>query len=254
MVYANGGEFMSDLWTTTAIGFLVGVLGTGLGGAFGFFIKNPSRRFLSGIIGLSGGIMLSTVAFELIPEALDISGVVNASIGVGLGAILSAILDNILETSTKLKLSAKQGYLKTGILLGLSIAMHNFPEGLAIGSGFMAESSLGISLAIVIALHNVPEGIAMVVPMKIGGYGALKAFMLTLLVGAPMGLGAYFGVLIGELAYSFIGICLAFAGGTMLYITIGELVPKGKELDSGWISTMCAVIGFILGIIISKRV
>lgn len=244
---------MSHLVSTTVIGFIVGVLGTGLGGAFSFFIKNPSRRFLSSIIGLSGGIMLAIVAFELLPEAFDIAGVTNTAIGLGIGAITSAFLDNLIDQSTKTRLSEKQGYLKTGILLGLGIALHNFPEGLAIGSGFMAESSLGISLAIVIALHNVPEGIAMVVPMKIGGYGALKAFLLTLLVGAPMGLGAYFGVLIGEMAYGLIGICLAFAGGTMLYITIGELIPKGKELDKGNISTIFATIGFILGIIISKR-
>lgn len=244
---------MSDIFRTTFIGFAVGVLGTGLGGAFAFFINQPSKKFLSAIIGLSGGIMLSTVAFELLPEALEISGVIGASLGLFMGAIASAVLDHLLENSTRTKLNPKQGYLKTGILLGLSIAMHNFPEGLAIGSGFMAEASLGISLAIVIALHNVPEGIAMVVPMKIGGYRAAKAFLLTLLAGAPMGFGAYFGVLIGELAYSLIGISLAFAGGTMLYITIGELVPKGKELDQGWISTISSILGFILGVIISKR-
>lgn len=243
---------MSHLVSTTFIGFLVGVVGTGLGGAFGFLLKRPSKSFLSSIIGLSGGIMLSIVAFDLIPEAFEISGVGITALGVGLGAIVSAVLDMVMDTMMETAKSEKQSYLKTGILLGLSIALHNFPEGLAIGSGFVAETSLGFSLAIVIALHNVPEGIAMVVPMKIGGYGALRAFIYSLLVGAPMGLGAYFGVLIGEVAYSLIGVCLAFAGGTMLYITIGELVPKGKELHKGQISTMFVVLGFILGIIISK--
>ncbi len=243
---------MSYLVRTTLIGFMVGVIGTGLGGAFGFFIKKPSNRFLSSIIGLSGGVMLATVTFDLLPEAFNIAGEISTVIGLGLGALASAILDNIVMQSTETKLSIKQGFLKTGFLLGVSIALHNFPEGLAIGSGFMAESSLGISLAIVIALHNVPEGIAMVVPMKVGGYGALKAFLFALLVGTPMGFGAYFGVLIGEVAYSLIGFSLAFAGGTMLYITIGELIPKGQELNKGRISTMFAVFGFMIGIIVSK--
>lgn len=243
---------MSELFKVTLIGFLVGVLGTGLGGAFGFIIRKPSNRFLSVIIGLSSGIMLSTVTFELLPEAFEIAGMLKATIGIIMGALVSAVADDFIAFFTKTQLSGKQGYLKTGILLGVSIAIHNFPEGLAIGSGFMAGSGLGISLAIVIALHNVPEGIAMAVPMQIGGYGALKAFLLTLLVGVPMGVGAYFGALIGEVAYTLIGICLAFAGGTMLYITIGELIPKGKELNKGRISTIFAVLGFILGIIISK--
>lgn len=249
---------MSYLFRTTLIGFLVGVVGTGLGGTFGFFIKKPSNRFLSSIIGLAGGIMLATVTFDLLPEAFTISGEINTIIGLGLGAFTSAVLDNIIMISTERKISLKdktshkKGFLKTGLLLGVSIALHNFPEGLAIGSGFMVEGGLGISLAIVIAIHNIPEGIAMVVPMKIGGYGALKAFLLALLVGTPMGIGAYFGVIIGEMAYNLIGFSLAFAGGTMLYITIGELLPKGQELNKGRISTFFAVLGFIIGIIVSK--
>ena len=61
--------------------------------------------------------------------------------------------------------------IKTGILVGIGLALHNFPEGLAIGSGFSASPSLGLSLALVIAFHDIPEGISMAVPMKAGRDG-----------------------------------------------------------------------------------
>ncbi len=48
--------------------------------------------------------------------------------------------------------------LKTGIIVSIGLALHNFPEGLAIGSGFGASLSLGYSLAIAICLHDIPEG------------------------------------------------------------------------------------------------
>lgn len=243
---------LDSLMKTTLIGFSVGIIGTGLGGLMAFVLNKPSKKILSGIIGLSGGLMLAIVAFELLPEAYLIGGVVGVTIGLSLGALLAALLDGYISNLSYLRNKKSHSYIKTGILLGIGIAMHNFPEGLAIGSGYVAEAKLGFGLAIVIALHNMPEGVAMVTPMRVGGYSKVKAFLLTMIAGAPMGLGAYFGALMGEISYSLIGICLAFAGGTMLYITLGELIPKGKELDNGKISTVTAIIGFVLGVLISK--
>lgn len=47
--------------------------------------------------------------------------------------------------------------LKTGMAVGIGLALHNFPEGLAIGSGFGASIKLGYSLAVAILLHDIPE-------------------------------------------------------------------------------------------------
>lgn len=244
---------MNSLLRTTLIGFFVGIIGTGVGGSISFLLNNPSKKFLSAIIGISSGLMIAIVTFELLPEAFMLGGVLSTVGGLGVGAFIASFLDSFISRLSYIAKRERKGYIKTGILLGIGIALHNFPEGLAIGSGFVAQQRLGIGLAIVIALHNMPEGVAMVTPMRVGGYSKSKAFLLTLLAGAPMGFGAYFGALIGSYAYGLIGLCLAFAGGTMLYITFGELLPKGKELDGGRISTYFAILGFMLGILISKR-
>lgn len=244
---------MNDLLRTTLIGLFVGIIGTGVGGSMAFVLRNPSQRFLSGIIGLSSGLMIAIVTFELLPEAFMLGGTTTTVIALGVGAFVASALDGLISKVTRRGKNGGKGYVKTGILLGVGIALHNFPEGLAIGSGFVAQQKLGVGLAIVIALHNMPEGLAMVTPMRVGGYSRMKAFLLTLLAGAPMGLGAYFGALIGKFAFGFIGVCLAFAGGTMLYITFGELLPKGKELHRGRTSTYFAILGFMLGILITKR-
>ncbi|MCC5909676.1 MAG: ZIP family metal transporter [Clostridiaceae bacterium] len=217
-----------------------------------FVLKNPTKRFLSAIIGMSSGLMVAIVTFELIPEAFMVGGVIPTAIGIAAGACLASYLDVFITHIHKKRFNGKTGYIKTAILLGVGIALHNFPEGLAIGSGFVAEARLGIGLAVVIALHNMPEGLAMVTPMRVGGYSRWKAFLLTLLAGAPMGFGAFIGALVGNFAYGFIGVCLAFAGGTMLYITFGELIPRAQDLHRGRISTVFAILGFIFGMMISK--
>lgn len=243
---------MSTLLQTTLIGFSVGIIGTGLGGTMAFVLEHPTKKFLSGIIGISSGLMIAIVTFELIPEAFMLGGVWGTALGIALGTITASFLDSFVTNTFFRRAGSQSSYIKTSLLLGLGIAMHNFPEGLAIGSGFVAQERLGFGLAIVIALHNMPEGIAMVTPLRVGGYSKMKAFLLTLLAGAPMGIGAYFGGLIGAISYELIGICLAFAGGTMLYITFGELIPRSKALHDSRATTVFSVIGFIVGMLVSK--
>lgn len=85
-----------DLRTTIIIGILVGVLGTGFGGALTFFIKSDSRK-MSSILGFSGGIMLVAVFMELVPEAIKIAGLVNTIIGIIIGIIFLFTLDLIMN-------------------------------------------------------------------------------------------------------------------------------------------------------------
>jgi len=122
-----------------------------------------------------------------------------------------------------------------------------------VGSGFAASDYLGLGLAIVIGLHDMPEGVAMAAPLKMGGINRLKILFYTVLAGIPMGLGAFVGELLGEISHTFICLCLSFAGGAMLYITCGELMPKTQNIYKGRISTIGMIIGIMCGIIISTN-
>jgi len=138
--------------------------------------------------------------------------------------------------------------LKTGIIVSIGLAIHNFPEGLAIGSGFEASMRLGIGLAIAICLHDIPEGISMAVPMKNGGMSKTKVIFYVILSGITTGVGAFFGAIIGSISQTVIAVCLSFAAGAMLYIVSGELIPESNKLYNGRMSAIGNMIGFIIGI------
>ena len=137
--------------------------------------------------------------------------------------------------------------LKTGIIVSIGLAIHNIPEGLAIGSGFDASIKLGYSLAIAICFHDIPEGISMALPMRNGGMKIYKIMLYVILSGLATGVGALVGSIIGKISKQVIGFCLSFAAGAMLYIVSGELIPESNNLYKGRFSSLGNILGFILG-------
>ena len=242
---------MEHLIKTTLLGLFFGTFGTTLGGFIGILFKRNSNKFLSFILSVASGLMTAIVCFELIPEAINISNVMVVLCGIILGIMLMIFCDIIVEKKfNKMKINDKKGnLLKTGIIVSIGLAIHNFPEGLAIGSGFEASVTLGYSLAIAIAFHDVPEGISMAVPMKNGGMNPVRVIFYVVLSGVTTGVGAFFGALIGGISQQIIALCLAFAAGAMLYIVSGELMPESNELYKGKLPAIGNVIGFVLGML-----
>lgn len=155
-------------------------------------------------------------------------------------------------TNKESKAKSTNSLLKTGIIVSIGLALHNFPEGLAIGSGFGASLKLGYSLALAILLHDIPEGVSMAVPMKNGGMKRRKVIFYVILSGVTTGIGAFFGALVGTISQEIIAICLSFAAGAMLYIVSGELIPESNKLYRGRIASIGNILGFILGILAVK--
>ena len=210
-----------EILKTTILGLFFGKFGTTLGGIIGVVIKKHSNKFLSFILAFASGLMMSVICFDLLPEALGISNIVNVIIGTIIGIVSMIFCDILVEkkfiVNSKTK-GMENNLLKTGIIVSIGLAIHNFPEGLAIGSGFEASLKLGLSLAIAICLHDIPEGISMAVPMKNGGMKISKVIFYVILSGITTGIGAFFGAIIGSISQVVISICLSFAAGAMLYI------------------------------------
>ncbi len=259
---------MDNLIISTVVGSLAGVIGTGLGGVIAYFLNNPSKRWLSTLLSISAGLMLGVVCFDLLPRSFELGSFGVGLIGTIIGVIIMALLQEILSRrgekragkllekhiDKRVVRSSSKSLSQTGILIGIGIALHNFPEGLAIGVGFTSFQSFGLGLSLIIALHDIPEGIAMAVPMRMGGTQPGRVVLAALLAGVPTGIGALIGNVLGEISIGFIGVCLGFAGGAMLYITCSELIPESRDLYKGRISGVGLMFGILLGIILSKTI
>lgn len=250
--YSIRGIIVDYLLKVTLIGLISGITGTGIGGLMAFMTNRISNRTLGLVLEFSAGLMTAVVCFELIPEAIRSGSIVLTFCGLLIG-VLSILLieDYITRTGVLKRHHGDTKLLQTGILTAIGIALHNFPEGFAVGSGFEASVTLGITLTAIIMIHDIPEGIAMAVPMRAGGYSRIRAFTYTLLSGVPMGFGAFLGAALGGISIKFISVCLGFAGGAMLYIIYGELVPQSKRIYHGRLPTLGNIAGIICGILIT---
>lgn len=234
---------MMDIYLITLYGFIIGIVGTGLGGLASLFIKGNNKT-MSFLLGLTGGFMLFIVTFQLLPESFALGGLTSTVIGVLLGVFLVTTVASFIENKTI------HPNMKGSLILGISIAAHNFPEGLALGSSFLTLSSLGPALSIAMLLHNIPEGLSMAIPLKINKVSAKKIVFYTILTGCPTGIGAFIGVYAGSISNLFISLCLSFAAGAMLYIICDEILPNAKICHKGKASSIGVIIGFLIGMLI----
>lgn len=234
---------MKDILTITLYGLLVGIIGTGLGGVFSIFLGKDKKIF-SFLLGITSGFMMFIVTFHLIPESFMLGGPLVTIISIIFGVLF------VIFIQSSLKFLNRSATVISGLVLGISIAVHNFPEGLALGSSFFSLRELGFTLSLAMLLHNIPEGLAIAIPLKSKGVSPIKIILFTALTGIPTGIGALLGGSLGMFSTILISICLAFAGGTMLYIIADEIIPEGKRLYSGKLSSLGVTAGFILGIIL----
>ena len=242
-------EFMI---TVTLIGLIAGVVGTGSGGLVSYLLRHPTTNFLSAILGFSAGVMLVVVFLELLQEAFAIGNFLYGVLGLILGIVILWLLDVYFPHRHHFSGECRQSrFRKVGVLLGVGIALHNIPEGLAIGAGYVSSESLGLGLALIMTIQNIPEGLAMATAMCIGGVRNGKVVLATALAGLPMGLGALAGALLGSISSLFLSISLGFAAGAMLYIVCDELIPDAHTLSSGHSATLGIVVGVVVGIFLT---
>jgi len=234
------------IWGVLA-GFIAGTAPV-LGALPALWVKKISQRSLDVMLGFGAGVMLAATSVSLVIPAIEIGGIAVASGGLLLGAIFVHLLDRVIpHKHFVIGSEGPSAKLRKFWLFVFAIAIHNFPEGLAIGVGFgSGEIGMATALAIGIILHNLPEGLIIFLPFVAMGVGKKRALAYTALTGVVEFLGALIGLFLVIIVEPLIPWGLAFAGGAMLFVVSDEIIPESHRYGHERPATFGLIIGFLL--------
>ena len=250
-----------------AISVFIPFLGTTLGSAMVFFMKNKMNKKVEKLLlGFASGVMIAASIWSLLIPAIEMTeeqqkiAWIPAAIGFLLGMAFLLVLDSViphlhLDTEKPEGIKAK---LKKSTMLVFAVTLHNIPEGMAVGvvlAGAMV-GNVGISLAgaaslaIGIAIQNFPEGAIISMPLKSEGMSKVKAFAYGALSGIVEPIAAVITILLTNIIVPILPYLLAFAAGAMIYVVVGELIPESQAGDHSNIGTVGVAIGFVIMMIL----
>ena len=250
-----------------AIGLLIPFLGTTLGSAMVFLMKNKmNTKVQKLLLGFASGVMIAASIWSLITPSIEMAeeqGIVSwipAAIGFLFGIIFLLVLDSIIP---HLHLNSKKpegikAKLKNTTMMVLAVTLHNIPEGMAVGvvfAGVLAQNTTitlagAFALSIGIAIQNFPEGAIISMPLKNEGMSKPKAFLYGTLSGIVEPIGAIITILLTGIVTPILPYLLSFAAGAMIYVVVEELIPESQAGEHSNIGTIGVAIGFVIMMIL----
>ena len=247
-------------------GILLPFLGTSLGAAMVFFLKDSISKNLQRILtGFAAGVMVAASFWSLLQPALEGSehmgklSFVPAAVGflIGMGFLL--LLDELtphmhLDSTVE---GPRSGMRRTTKLI-LAVTLHNIPEGMAVGvvyAGWLAgDSGLtaagALALALGIAIQNFPEGAIVSMPLRAEGMSKSRTFLYGMLSGIVEPIASILTIIASAFITGLLPYFLSFAAGAMMYVVVEELIPEMSEEPHSNLGPVAFAFGFVLMMIL----
>jgi ZIP family zinc transporter len=240
------------------LGFILSVIAgfsTMLGVLAVIYNRSLSTTYLSAMLGVSAGVMVSLSLIELVPTAVEELGNVVAFSIFFISLIIYYVVEiyiTKLEQRNNTTYTAHKKLYRIGIAATLALLIHNIPEGIITLTGTLVEEEYGIMLALAIMIHNIPEGVVIAVPM----FRASDSKSKTVKFGLVASIAEPFGAIIAIVFLSFfqqnivIYASLAFVAGIMVGLSVVDILPAANEFGR----PHQTFFGFFIGLIIVSGV
>lgn len=258
IAWVHGGTRLDMPMGQALAGSAVAALATALGALPALFVRRISARWEAIMLGFGAGVMVAAASFSLILPGIDAgtgilgskpAGVLIVATGLLLGAICLLFADKLVphEHPAAGRHGPQWMHLRRVWLLVFAMALHNFPEGMAIGVGFAGgDPSVGIPLAAAIAIQDIPEGLVVAVALRTVAYSPWQATIAAALTGLAEPLGAIVGVALSSSFAPFYPLGMGFAAGAMIWVVSHEIIPETHRKGHEQAATLGLIGGFIV--------
>ncbi|WP_428247549.1 ZIP family metal transporter [Ferrovibrio sp.] len=249
---------LPPFWAGLGASVFAGVVMTGLGAAPVFFINRIRPSVQNAMLAFAAGVMLAATFFSLLLPALDAAEIGLGSRPGAAGGVIAALLTGALlmhlahglvphEHFQKGRENADASRLSRIWLFVAAIAIHNFPEGLAVGLAAASNDPVaGVGVMLGIGLQNMPEGLAVAIALRGEGYSRGRSFLVAFLSGVVEPFGGLVGAGAIVMSAALLPWALAFAAGAMLFIISSEVIPETHRHGSERGATASLFGGFVV--------
>ena len=242
-------------------GILIPFLGTSLGAACVFFMKQSlSDRLQRSLTGFAAGVMVAASVWSLLIPSIEQSAAlgafafVPAAVGFWAGILFLLALDHIIPHLHQNSGQAEgpKSRLQRTTMMVLAVTLHNIPEGMAVGvvyAGYLSGSAQitaagALALSLGIAIQNFPEGAIISMPLRAEGMKKGSAFAGGVLSGIVEPIGALLTIMAARLIVPALPYLLSIAAGAMLYVVVEELIPEMSQGEHSNLGTVFFAVGF----------
>ena len=241
------------------IGILLPFFGTVAGALPVLFTGKVFSRNVGNLLScFAAGVMVAASVWSLLIPAIECSSAYSrfaflpATVGFWAGVFCLILTDRLVMSLFRDRMCMRSGKYKSTLVLVLAVALHNFPEGMAVGvayAGLISGSTnlsvaTAFALSLGVAVQNVPEGAVVSLPLRASGMNRGKAFMCGVLSGVVEPIGAVLTILLSFLFVPVLPYFLGFAAGAMVSVVVGELIPESYEQSASAKNTLLFACGF----------
>jgi len=207
-----------------------------------FYKEKWSRANSMYLISFAAGIMLATAFVHIIPESLKLN-----EKGAAIAILAGILMFYLLQTFMMFHSHEEQEVHQIGILALIGLTFHSLLDGVAIVAGFEASSQIGVLTTLAVLLHELPEGVMTTGILLHSGMKRRKILVYSILVAVATPIGAILShFVLSGISEGLIGILLALAGGSFIYVAAVELIPETqKELKLPNVASLIAGVLFI---------
>jgi ZIP family zinc transporter len=204
-------------------------------------------------MALGAGVLVSSVAFELMDEAYKIGGLDAAATGLLLGAAVFYLADREVTRrggERRKNSGDAQGGSATAIAIGA--LLDGIPESAAIGISLIEGGGVGIALVAAVFLSNIPEGLSSAAGMRRAGRSPAYVLSLWGAVTLASTLAALLGYLLLDGASgNVVAFIQSFAAGAVLTMLASTMMPEAYE-DGGPVVGVVTTVGFLMAFVLSR--
>ena len=245
---------------------LLAGLATSIGGLVVLNEKTLERPYLAVALAFAAGAMLVISFVEIVPLGLEYMSATMSpqraellfwlSFFGGIAVVLTIdrLLPDVLNpgettgkevTAASLGSSDTKALMRSGAVVGVVLALHNFPEGMATFFTTYQDTTVGITLAVAIAIHNIPEGMAVAAPVYAATGSRRRGFWWATFSGLTEPVGAVFAALLLQwvIPQQFFGVFYGAVAGMMVFLALDELLPGAWRYQTDKHQTIYGMLG-----------